>query len=74
MCHALYFNLYNCRTELDPELGNKFAAHLMQGLSPFNLVYVCKFCTQFFDPDMPDGVKYPERVKVALLFRSDREK
>ena len=57
MCHI--------RTALDPELGNKFAAHLMQGLSPFNLVYVCGFCSQFFDPDADGGVIVPNVQKVV---------
>lgn len=28
----------------------------------FNLVYVCTFCAQFFDPDFPDGIAYPTRI------------
>jgi hypothetical protein len=53
-------HIITIRTALDPALANQFAAHLLQGLSPFNLVYVCQICSQFFNPDMPDGVSIPD--------------
>ena len=28
----------------------------------YNLVNVCVFCAQFFDPDFPDGIAYPVKV------------
>lgn len=66
---VLLKHITTIRTALDPELGNKFAAHLMQGLSPFNLVYVCGFCSQFFDPDADGGVIVPNVLKGAITDR-----
>jgi hypothetical protein len=43
----------------------------------YNLVYVCAFCAQFFDPDFPDGIAYPQRVpasKVAVESESEESK
>ena len=28
----------------------------------YNLVYVCLFCYQFFDPDYADGIAHPVRI------------
>lgn len=31
-------------------------------ISMYSLVHVCTFCSQFFDPDFPDGIAYPVRM------------
>ncbi len=32
-------------------------------VSMFNLTNICLFCSQYFDPDCPDGVSYPNQEK-----------
>lgn len=64
-------HIITVRKALDPVLGSKFAAHLMQGLSPYNLVYICEFCFQFFDPDMPEGVCMPELQRYNNIEEPD---
>lgn len=35
-------------------------------ISMYNLVDVCLFCSQYFDPDFPpDGIAYPVRASSA---------
>lgn len=56
----------------------KFNGDLALGMSLFNLVPVCAFCNQFFDPDYDDGVTPPSKSNVpapstnlvSLLFES----
>ena len=32
-------------------------------VSMFNLTNICLFCSQYFDPDCPDGISYPNQEK-----------
>jgi hypothetical protein len=32
----------------------------------YSLVHVCIFCSQFFDPDFPDGIAYPVQVEAPV--------
>ena len=41
---------------------SKEVRSLDNSISMYNLVYVCVFCAQYFDPDFPDGIAYPVRV------------
>ena len=38
-------------------------------ISMYSLVHVCLFCSQFFDPDFPDGIAYPIRVDSPVSFQ-----
>lgn len=54
------FLLYDCfRRGLDPKLVPVEVSQLDNTLSMYNLVEVCVFCSQFFDPDFPDGIALP---------------
>ena len=46
----------------DPNLVSKEVRLLDHTISMYSLVHVCTFCSQFFDPDFPDGIAYPVRV------------
>lgn len=43
----------------DPSLVSKFMGDLSLGMSLFNLVPVCFFCSQYFNPDCEDGISPP---------------
>lgn len=47
----------------DPTLVEKFMGDLYLGMSLFNLVPVCIFCSQYFDPDCPDGISPPSKTQ-----------
>lgn len=32
----------------------------------YNLVYVCIFCAQYFDPDCPGGIAFPVRIDANI--------
>ena len=36
-------------------------------ISMYNLVYVCQFCYQFFDPDFDGGIAFPVRVESPTV-------
>jgi hypothetical protein len=36
-------------------------------ISMYNLVYVCQFCYQFFDPDFDGGIAFPVRVESPAV-------
>lgn len=50
------------RSTWDAKLVSKEVRMLDNTISMYNLVNVCVFCAQFFDPDFPDGIAYPVRV------------
>ena len=50
------------RNSWDPSLVSPEVRLLDHTISMYNLVTVCTFCAQFFDPDFPDGIAYPVRV------------
>lgn len=50
------------RMSWDPNLVSKEVRLLDHTISMYSLVHVCTFCSQFFDPDFPDGIAYPVRV------------
>jgi hypothetical protein len=47
---------------------------LDQTISMYNLFNVCLFCAQFFDPDFPGGIAYPERTKPEVQSKKYRDK
>jgi hypothetical protein len=52
------------RSSWDPKLVSKEIRSLDNTISMYNLVNVCLFCSQYFDPDFPDGIAYP--VKATM--------
>ena len=54
------------RRNWDPQLVEKFNGDLSLGMSLFNLVPVCVFCSQFFDPDKDCGVSAPSKSGVPV--------
>lgn len=58
------------RSFWNPDLISKEVRLLDNTLSMYCLVNVCVFCTQYFDPDYPDGIAYPQResLKVTCVF------
>ncbi|RYH28890.1 hypothetical protein EON65_10485 [archaeon] len=59
-------HIVKLRTAWDPALVSKEVRSLDNTISMYNLVYVCLFCAQFFDPDFPDGIAYPNRVPATV--------
>ena len=39
---------------------------LFLGMSLFNLVPVCIFCSQYFDPECPDGISPPSKTQNEI--------
>ncbi len=58
------------RTRWDPALVPKEVRSLDNTISMYNLVCVCAFCAQYFDPEFPDGVAFPIRVPARQSTRS----
>lgn len=56
-------HIVQLRSSWDPHLVSKEVRSLDNTISMYNLYYVCVFCSQFFDPDFPDGIAYPTRTK-----------
>ncbi len=50
------------RSSWDPKLVSKEIRSLDNTISMYNLVDICLFCSQYFDPDFPDGIAYPIRT------------
>lgn len=64
-----------CRASWDPNLVSKEVRQLDNTISMYNLVYVCAFCVQFFDPDFPDGIAYPTRLPSQVAHdKAQKEK
>lgn len=59
-------HIVKLRTSWDPTLVSKEVRSLDNTISMYNLVYVCVFCAQFFDPDFPDGIAYPTRITTRV--------
>jgi hypothetical protein len=55
------------KSSWDPKLVSKEVRQLDNTISMFNLVYVCTFCAQFFDPDFTDGIAYPTRIPPPII-------
>ena len=47
---------------------------LDQSITMYNLVNVCAFCAQYFDPDFPDGIASPQREHVDVSGRKPNHK
>eukprot|EP00981_Chlorochromonas_danica_P004376 scaffold875_cov183-Ochromonas_danica.AAC.3 len=62
-------HIVTLRTSWDPNLVSKEVRSLDNTISMYNLVYVCVFCAQFFDPDFPDGIAYPTRLSSRQASR-----
>lgn len=64
---VLWKHILRLRRSWDPEgklgLIPKDIEMLEQSTSMFNLVHVCGFCHQYFDPDYEGGITFPNRLK-----------
>ena len=54
------------RSSWDPKLVSKEIRSLDNTISMYNLVDVCLFCSQYFDPDFPDGIAYPVKIQYNV--------
>jgi hypothetical protein len=55
------------RSSWDEKLVSKETRSLDNTISMYNLVHVCVFCSQYFDPDFPDGIAYPVKVPAKVV-------
>jgi hypothetical protein len=53
-------HIITLRRSWDPALIPKKMAMLEEGMGMYNLVPVCAYCCQFFDPDFEGGIAYPQ--------------
>ena len=64
---VLWKHVINLRRAWDPDgtlgLVSKDIETLSQGTSMFNLVHVCGFCRQYFDPDFEGGIAFPNKLR-----------
>ena len=56
------------RASWDPKLIPKEIIHLEQTMTMFNLVHVCLFCAQFFNPNCADGISFPAKIVIKVSF------
>ena len=56
---VIYKHIVTLRRHWDPKLVSEQVILLEQNMSMYNLVPVCVFCSQFFDPDFPGGIALP---------------
>ncbi len=64
--HVIFSLYFRDRSTWDPKLVSKEVRMLDNTISMYNLVNVCLFCAQFFDPDFPDGIAYPVKVSPEV--------
>ncbi len=66
------YSILSTRSAWNPDLISPEIRLLDNTLSMYSLVSVCVYCTQFFDPDYPEGIAYPLRDvvedKVRFIF------
>lgn len=62
---VLWKHVIALRRSWDPALVPKVIEALDQSITMYNLVNVCAFCAQFFDPDFEGGIAYPQRESKA---------
>ena len=58
---VLWKHVIALRRSWNPSLVPKVIEALDQSITMYNLVNVCAFCSQFFDPDFPGGIAYPQQ-------------
>jgi hypothetical protein len=61
---ALLKHVVDLRRIWNPKLVTKFAGHLADGMSLYNLVPVCRLCNQYFDPEFESGISPPSQCKA----------
>ena len=70
---VLWKHVITIRRRWDPDgklgLLPKELGQLEQGTSMFNLVHVCGFCHQYFDPDFEGGIAYPNQLKKQRVVK-----
>jgi hypothetical protein len=66
---VMFKHVVTLRKSWDPDgklgLVSKEILMLEQGTSMFNLLNICGFCSQFFDPEVDGGISYPVQNKKA---------
>jgi hypothetical protein len=60
-------HIVKLRSSWDSKLVSKEVRSLDNTISMYNLVYVCYFCAQYFDPDFNNGIAYPTRIPAAKI-------
>lgn len=58
---VMWKHVIDLRKSWNPKLIPKSIEMMDQTMSMFNLVRVCYFCSQFFDPDFDGGIAFPIR-------------
>mmetsp|Transcript_23164 Transcript_23164/g.33959 ORF Transcript_23164/g.33959 Transcript_23164/m.33959 type:complete len:1078 (-) Transcript_23164:146-3379(-) len=66
-------HIVTLRRGWDEKLVTKFNGDLALGMSLFNLVPVCVFCSQFFDPAFEDGVTPPSKSTVEAHVKKKKQ-
>lgn len=56
---VIFKHIVDLRRRWDPLLVSDKVQILEQNMSMYNLVPVCVFCSQYFDPEYPDGIAMP---------------
>ena len=63
---VMWKHVIDLRKTWDPKLIPKSIEMMDQTISMFNLVRVCHFCKQFFDPDFDGGIAFPIRDSKSV--------
>ena len=63
---VMWKHVIDLRKNWDPKLIPKSIEMMDQTISMFNLVRVCNFCSQFFDPDFQGGIAFPIRDSKSV--------
>jgi len=58
---VIYKHIVDLRRRWDPSLVSEKIQIIEQNMSMYNLVPVCLFCSQYFDPEVPDGISMPNQ-------------
>ena len=59
---VIFKHIIRLRREWDPSLIPKKLEMLEDGMGMYNLLAVCPFCSQFFDPDVDGGIAFPQQL------------
>jgi len=63
---VLFKHVIALRRSWNPSLVPKVIEALDQSITMYNLVNVCAFCSQYFDPDFEGGIAFPQRKEKDI--------
>jgi len=71
---VLWKHILDLRASWDAALLPANIHLLTQTMSMYNLHEVCRFCAQYFDPDVPGGIAFPVKVPPPMVLYDKKKR